>query len=433
MMSEEFAPHSAGPWSTRLRTEPAKRLLRTIWMTMAAFFIWAALFSVDRVTHAQGRVIPSLQNQVVQHLEGGIVTELKVREGDRVRKGDLLMRISNEFTTADVNNARTDVVSMQIALARLEAETRGDESFKVDPALAAQSPDMAKSEEALFVARRNQLLQDTAIFANQAQAHRSEIDAIQQRLKNLASEEKIQRERLTLIEGALAADAASRSDMLDRRSQLEQLRTRISDAATSLPQVRAQAAEVESRRASAIAQFVSKSEEAAAKLRVDLAKAREGLTAFNDREDRTDVRAPMDGLINKIIVQTVGGVVRGGDPLMEIVPTDNTVMIEARLRPQDRGDVWAGQSASIKVTAYDSAVHGALPANVVEISPDAIQDQKGESYFRVRLRADASKFGIDKPVMPGMTANVDIRAGKRTILAYLAGPVERLSQNALRD
>jgi membrane fusion protein, adhesin transport system len=432
-MSEELAPHSAGPWSTRLRIEPAKRLLRTIWMTLAAFFIWAALFSVDRVTHAQGRVIPSLQNQVVQHLEGGIVTELKVREGDRVRKGDLLMRISNEFTTADVNNARTDVVSMQIALARLEAEARGDATFKVDPTLAAQSPDMAKSEEALFAARRNQLMQDTAIYANQAQMYRSEMAAIQTRLKNLAAEEKIQRERLMLLEGALAADAASRAEVLDRRSQLEQLRTRISDASTSLPQVRAQAAEVESRRASAIAQFVSKAEEAAAKLRVDLAKAREGLTAFNDREDRTDVRAPIDGVINKIIVQTVGGVVRGGDPLVEIVPTDKTVMIEARLRPQDRGDIWPGQSASIKVTAYDSTIHGALPANVIDISPDAIQDPKGEAYFRVRLRADATQFGADKPIMPGMTANVDIRAGKRTILGYLLGPVEKLSQNALRE
>jgi membrane fusion protein, adhesin transport system len=432
-MNDELAPHAAGPWSTRLRVEPSKRLMRTIWVTSALFVVWAATFSVERVTHAEGRVIPSLQNQVVQHLEGGIVAELRVREGDRVRKGDLLMRISNEFTTADVNNARTDVVSMQIALARLEAEARGDATFTVDPELARQAPDMAKSEEGLFAARRTQLMGDTAVFSSQAQMHRSEIDAIQVRLRNLAAEERIQRERLSLLEGALAADAASRAEVLDRRSQLEQLRTRIADAQTSLPQVRAQAAEVESRRGAAIAEFRSKSEEAAAKIRVDLAKAREGLTAFNDREDRTDVRAPIDGVINKIIVQTVGGVVRGGDPLMEIVPTDKTVLIEARLRPQDRGDVWPGQPASVKITAYDSTVHGTLKANVLEISPDAIQDPKGESYFRVRLRADAALFGATKPVMPGMTANVDIQAGKRTILAYLAAPVEKVSENALRE
>jgi adhesin transport system membrane fusion protein len=432
-MSEDLSPHAAGPWSTRLRTAPAERLLRILTIATLGFFLWAALFSVERVTKASGRVIPSTQNQIVQHLEGGIVSELLVREGQQVRRGDLLMKISNEFTTADVNNARTDVAAMQITLSRLEAEARSDATFKVDPELAKQSPAIALSEEALFTARRNQLQQDLSVIASQSSMHRSELASIEARLRSLRSEEQILQQRVNLLEGAFAADAASQTEVLDKRGQLEQLRTRISDAITTLPQVRARAQEAESRRASALAQFLSKSEEEAAKLRVDLSKARQGLTAFDDRDRRTDVTAPTDGVINKIIVQTVGGVVKGGDPLIEIVPLNKTVMIEARLRPQDRGEVWPGQKATIKISAYDYATHGGLAGSVVDISADAMQDQKGESYFRVRLRAESANFGADKPVIPGMTADVDIDAGRRSILAYLIAPVRNVTDAALRE
>jgi membrane fusion protein, adhesin transport system len=430
---EHLAAHAPGPWSARLRTEPQARLLRTLWIVAIVFVAWAALFKVDSVTRAAGRVIPSMQNQVVQHLEGGIVSEILVHEGDRVKAGDIIMRISNEFTTADASNARTDVVSMQITLARLEAETSGAAVFTIDPALALQAPHIARSEEGLFNARRNQLREELAVIESQARGHRSEIASIEARLLSLRTEEQTQRERLQLLEGALAANAASRQEVLERRGNLEQLRTRISDSVTSLPQVRAQAQEAESRRASILAQFISKAEEEAAALRVELAKATQGLTAFDDRSARTDVRAPIDGIVQKIVVQTIGGVVQGGDPLVEIVPVDQTVMIEARLRPQDRGDVWPGQQATVKISAYDYTTHGGLQAEVVEISPDAIQDQKGESYFRVRLSAAAHDFGTERPVIPGMTADVDMQGGRRTILSYLMSPIQQMSERAMRE
>jgi membrane fusion protein, adhesin transport system len=431
--NEELSLHSAGPWSARLQTAPSKRLLRTLALTSTAFLVWAAAFQLDSVTRATGRVIPSIQNQVVQHLEGGIVTEIFVREGQRVKKGDLLMRVSDQFSSADASNARTDVVSKQLMLARLEAEARALDTFTPDPELAKRAPHIAASEVALFVARRNQLRQELSVIESQATGHRSELAAIEARLKSLRAEEAIMRERMQLLEGALAADAASRQEVLDRRAGLEQLRTRISDSITAMPQIRAQAQEAESRAASTRAKFLADAEQAASELRVELEKAKQGLTAFDDRNNRSEVRAPTDGIVNKILVQTVGGVIRGGDPLIEIVPVDQQIVVEARLRPQDRGDVWPGQDAKLKISAYDYTTYGALDGKVLEISADALQDQKGETYFRVRLSADARGFGSEKPVSPGMTADVDILSGRRTILDYFMSPVKNAAATALRE
>jgi multidrug efflux pump subunit AcrA (membrane-fusion protein) len=176
-----------------LRTEPQRRLLRALWATGIVVFVWAAVFKLDKVTHATGRVIPSVENQVVQHLEGGIIAEVLVTEGARVAAGQVVMRITDQFTTADAANARTDVVSRQIRLARLEAEIGGAASFAVDPALARQAPHIAESETGLFVARRSQLSQELAVIESQARAHRSEIASIEARLQSLRAEEEIPR------------------------------------------------------------------------------------------------------------------------------------------------------------------------------------------------------------------------------------------------
>jgi adhesin transport system membrane fusion protein len=178
---------------------------------------------------------------------------------------------------------------------------------------------------------------------------------------------------------------------------------------------------------------MEETKEQAAKLRLELAKANENLTAYTDKRSREEVRAPMDGVVNKLYFQTVGGVIRAGEPVAEIVPVDQTVIVEARVAPRDRGNVWPGLAASIKISAYDAAVYGGLDAKVVEVSPDVIQDPKGESYYRVRLKADATGFGRDKPVIAGMTADVAIKAGEQTILNYLLGPLIGIRDGALRE
>ena len=171
----------------------------------------------------------------------------------------------------------------------------------------------------------------------------------------------------------------------------------------------------------------------AAILRMELAKADETLNAARDKSTREEIRAPLDGIVNKLYLQTVGGVIRPGEPVAEIVPVDKVVTIEAHIAPRDRANVWPGLPARIKISAYDSAVYGGLNATVSDVSPDVIQDPKGEAYYRVRLRADTSDFGPKRPVIPGMTAEVNIVAGKQTILDYILGPLIQIRDSALRE
>ena len=239
--------------------------------------------------------------------------------------------------------------------------------------------------------------------------------------------------QLGKYEKALAADAISEHDVTERRMSLQQLRTRIADAANSIPQTRAAIAEAESRRRETWARFVSEGSEKAAALRLELSRAGQALGAYKDRQAREDIRAPMDGVVNKIVVQTVGGIAKAGEPLFEIVPVEQSVMIEARVAPKDRGRIRAGLPALVKISAYEFANYGGLDARVVDISPDVLQDSKGETYYRVRLRADTRKFGKDKPVMPGMTAEVDIRAGSQTVMDYILSPIRGVGDNAFRQ
>ncbi len=430
---ESTAIEGIRPWSARIRTDKSTNILKILGGVLLIFVAWATLFHVDKVTRGGGRVLPSVQNQVVQHLEGGIVEKLLVQEGERVRKGQVLMNVTNQFTSAEFENARTDVVAKRITLARMDAEVAGAREFHVPEDLARQAPDIAASEEALFYSRIAQRGQESGIISEQASAKRAELASLNARLGNLRNEEKLMMVQLDKLERAYEAEAISEREVLDKRASLLSLRTRIADVQNQIPATRAQLAETSARHGEVWTKTVQDTKEKAAELRLELSKAGESLGAFRDKARREEIRAPMDGIVNKLFVQTVGGVIRGGDPLVEIVPVDKVVMVEARIAPKDRGNISPGLPATIKISAYDSAIYGGLEGTVVDVSPDVIQDQKGEVFYRVRLRADTTDFGKGKPVIPGMTAEVNIRSGKQSIMDYILGPFIRIGDSALRE
>ncbi|MBC2667980.1 HlyD family type I secretion periplasmic adaptor subunit [Novosphingobium piscinae] len=421
------------PWSGRPALEHPARLTRLLAIVFALLIAWAAIFTVDKVTRGTGKVIPSTQNQLVQHLEGGIVKEILVQEGQRVFKGQVMLRIANAYTGAAMENARTDVVAKRIMLARLEAEIAGSLTFMPPEELARQAPDIAASEVALFNSRRAQRMQQTGIINEQARARVAEVSLLRARLGNLRSEERLAMDQLGKLERAYAEEAISEREVLDKRAALLSLRTRIADVENQIPQSSAGVSESAARRGEIWTRMMEQAKAQAAALRLDLAKADEQYTAVADRVTREEIRAPVDGIINRLNVQTLGGVIRGGEPVAEIVPIANTVTIEARVAPKDRGDIWPGLPAKVKISAYDSTVYGALDAKVVEISPDAIQDPRGGLYYRVRLKAATTSFGPGKPVVPGMTGEVAIRSGDQTILNYILGPLIRIKDEAFRE
>lgn len=433
MKAESRAIGAVAPWSARERTERHGRMLKILAVLTVVFLGWATFFSVDKVTRGAGRVLPSVQNQVVQHLEGGIVKEILVQEGQRVRRGQVLMRIENAYTGAEYENARTDVIAKKITLARMDAQVSGASDFIVPEALARAVPEIAASEVALFHSWRNQRGQEVGIIDEQSRARRAEISSLQARMVNLRGEERLMMEQLGKLERAYQEDAISERDVLDKRAALLSLRTRIADVQNQIPQSAAQLGESAARRNEVATKDMEETKEKAAQLRLELAKADESYGAAKDKQGREDIRAPMDGIVNKLYIQTVGGVIKGGEPVVEIVPVDKVVMVEAHVAPRDRGNIWPGLPATIKISAYDSAVYGGLDAKVIEVSPDVVQDSKGEVYYRVRLRADTASFGAGKPVIPGMTAEVNIRSGQQTILDYILGPLIRIKDGALRE
>lgn len=414
-------------------TQSSTRLLWTLSIGLGVFLLWASLFQLDKVTRGSGRIIPSVQNQTVQHLEGGIISEILVREGQRIKRGDILMRIDNRFTAAELSNTQTDLVSKQLTFARLEAEARGDSTLELDPKIVESAPEAAANERELFQSRRRQIQQELGTVDDQIRGFRLQLQSLEERQTNLGSERTLQERQLSSLEKALVVDAVSENEVLDKRSSVMQLRTRIADVANQIPQVRSQLAEAQSRRQEAWLRYQTEAKEAATELRMQITKSKKALTAFKDREAREDIRAPIDGVINTIFLQTEGGVVRGGDKLVEIVPIDETVIIEAQVEPKDRGKIWPGLPATVKVSAYDFAIHGGLSGEVVDISADALQNPEGRSYYRVRLRADTGRFGPDRPVVPGMTVDVDIISGQQTILNYLMSPVNSVRHNAFRE
>jgi len=380
---------------------------------------------VDKVTRGTGRVLPSTQNQLVQHLEGGIVKEILVDEGQRVNKGQVPTRISNASTGAAIESARTDLVAKRIILARLDAEISGAGSFVPPPDLARQAPEIAASEAGVFASRRAQRVSQVGVINQQALAKSAEVGSLQARLGNLA-------QRGTAGDGP-ALKAGTR---LCRRCDL---RTRCARQARHA----AFAAHADCRCGKPDPAIFRRAWRIRGPTRRNLGRATWNRSARKPRSSgsnsrkptnssapcRTawtceEIRAPVDGVINRLNVRTVGGVIRGGEPVAEIVPAASQVIIEARIAPKDRGNIWPGLPARIKISAYDLTVYGSLEAKVVDVSPDAIQDPRGGLYYRVRLDAGSASFGPGMPVIPGMTGEVAIRSGNQTILNYLLGPAD---------
>ncbi|WP_353229005.1 HlyD family type I secretion periplasmic adaptor subunit [Novosphingobium sp.] len=421
------------PWSVRQRTDHHGRTLRLLACAIVAFLVWASVFTLDKVTRGQGRVLPGVQNQVVQHQEGGIVQQILVQEGARVKQGQVLMRVDNVTTGTEYATSQTDVVAKHITLARLDAEIAGAGAFSVPADLARAAPDIARSEEAVFRSRQAQRSQASGIIGEQVRQHRAEVASLRARLINLRTEESLGQQQLHKLERAYAEDAISEREVLDKRQALASLQTRIADVENQIPQSAAQISEADARRGEVFTKDSEDIRARAAVLRTELAKADETLNAARDKSTREEIRAPLAGVVNKLYVQTIGGVIRPGEPVAEIVPVDKVVTIEAHIPPRDRGNVWPGLPARIKISAYDSAIYGGLNATVIDVSPDVIQDPKGEAYYRVRLRADTSDFGPKRPVIPGMTAEANIVSGKQTILDYMLGPLIRIRDSALRE
>ena len=417
----------------RIATEAHGRFITVLGISLLAAIIWAALTNIDKVTRGSGRIVPQQHKQEVQHLEGGIISEILIKEGARVTAGQPLMRIENTFFRSELAQARIELAAKKLRLIRLEAETTGESTISFPPQLAQTTPQAVENETALFRRRHSNLGEQLSVLAQQARQKEIELSELRARQPSVLREKQIAEERLGSMKKLSAAGAASYNEKLDAERILQQAISRLSDLAHDIPRAEASLDEIGQRKLQILSNFQADAEKERTQTSTEIEKLTESINALHDRIRRSEVLASVDGVINKLNVSTVGGVVKPGEPLAEIVPDDSSISVEMKLSPSDRANVWPGEKAIVKVSAYEYSVYGGLPAKVVDISPDALQDEHGSPYFRVRLEANGGNFGVEHPVLPGMLADVDVIGERQSVLAALLKPLRRLKDNALRQ
>lgn len=417
----------------RIARSSDKLFLLAVGVSFAALILWASFTQLDKVARGSGRVIPQLQNQIVQHFEGGIVTEILVREGDTVTRGAPLLRIENNISRSEVEQARVELAARQLRLLRTSAEVQGDDTFSVPADLEARIPKIVERERSYFETRKSALNAQVQIFGEQQKQKEIELSEFRARSTMLASERELIARKLGNLKRLADIGAVSTNELIDNERVLQQTDQRLSDLSHDIPKTESSLREIARRRFDVLYRFKSDAEKERADAELQAAKLTESINALQDRTSRNTVLAPVDGVVNKLNVSTIGGVVKPGEPIMQIVPSNTAIAVEARLPPSDRAQVWLGLPAVIKISAYEFSTYGGLKGKVTEVSPDTLQDEKGNSYFRVRLEAEGSSFGPDRPILPGMQADVDIIYGRQTIISSLIRPIQRLQDNALRQ
>jgi adhesin transport system membrane fusion protein len=402
---------------------------------LAAFGYWAYQAPIDEVTRGDGRVIPSGQVQIVQHPEGGVVQEILAKDGDIVERAQLLLRVESSITEADFREKRGRYLAHLAGIARLEAELDG-KAIQMPPDVTREALRVAEAELELYQARQNENRTAIEVLRNQADQRSQEVAELQSKERQLRRSVELVSEELRITEPLLARGGVSQVEVLRLKREVNDLRGQLE--ATTLAIIRAQSAisEAQRRIEERTAAIRREALGELSRRRGEAAAISETMAAEGVRVTRTEIRSPVRGTIKQMKVNTVGGVIRPGQDLVEIVPLDDTLVVEARIAPPDVAFLRPGQSAIVKVTAYDFSIYGGLPARVEDISADTIQDEKGASYFRIRVRTDRNYLGTPDqplPIIAGMTASVDVLTGQKTVLDYLLKPILKARDRALRE
>jgi len=394
------------------------------------FIIWASIAKVDIIVRTEGRIVPAGKSQIVQHLEGGIVRSILVQEGQIVHVGQPLMELSDIEARSNLDQERSKSAAFRGREARLLAESSG--AGGISYSKGSEDKDVKHAEDAAFSARRARVAEEVRVLRDQGAQKRGEIAEAESRRKNLLAELDVAKQQYRVIEGLRKDNAASHLELLDSQSHVQRLASQIAEAEATIPRLRSAIAETESRAGEVWARYRAEASSELTQVRADLQKSGLEIDTNTDKLNRNQVRAAVSGIINRLAVTTVGGVVRPGEVLMEITPDYKGVLVEARAKPNDRANLRSGLTARVRIGAYDYATFGTLAGKVTEVSADTIVDEREGRYYRVIIKAD-SQNQQPMEIIPGMTAVADIVVGKRTVLSYLLSPLMRFRDSAFRD
>lgn len=418
----------------RRKTQRAQRIVRTAVLLLLILLVWAALAHVDEMTRGEGKVIPSRQLQVVQSLDGGVVAEILVREGQVVEPGQLLLRIDETRAVSGVNESQAQVFSLRARAARLRALAEGTAFTPPEPRQGdAVEQRVVDEERRLYEARQSELNTLLLINRQQLQQRQEELREVQAKRGSAASGLDLAQQELNKTRPLLASGAVSEVDILRLQRDVARFRGEVDQATAQIARVQASIGEAQRKIQETEITFRNEARKELSDVVAKLNALNEGAVALADKVDKTSVRSPVRGTVQRLLANTVGGVVQPGKDIVEIVPLDDALLLEARVLPKDIAFIRPGQRAIVKFTAYDFSVYGGLEAEVVNISPDTVVDERGNAFYVVRVRTHKPSFSEKLPIIPGMTAEVDILTGNKTVLAYLLKPILRAKSVALSE
>jgi adhesin transport system membrane fusion protein len=420
-------------------TAQVKRASLFMLWTMAAFFVvmfvWIAVAEVDTVTRADGRVIPSAKLQVIQNLEGGIVADILVKQGQVVKAGDNLVALSSLQHEGDMKSRYQQLLGLEARAARLVALANGREP-KFPQSVVDTAPDLMAVEMATFLSKTLEQESQLAVLSAQMDQKARELDEAKIALISTRKSLEMAREERSTVARLVERGLEPRLELLRIERSLSEQEGRADISVVTIERLRSANTELSARKETLVRQMRTEALSELNRTMAELAAIKEGMPALADKVARTHIKSPMNGIVNRVFVNTVGGIVRPGDPIVDVVPSDDQLVVEALVSPKDIGFVKIGQPARVKVTAYDYSIFGALDGTVKSISADAVPNEKGEAFFQVRIETNTRAIeSIDKklPIMPGMQAQIDIITGKKTILNYLSKPIVAVQENAFRE
>ncbi|MDD2267825.1 HlyD family type I secretion periplasmic adaptor subunit [Sulfuricurvum sp.] len=413
----------------------SKKLIWLVSIAIAWLIIWASIADIDEITRGQGKIIPSQQLQVVQNLEGGIVSEILVKEGDFVKKGQVLLKIDDKNFASSYGESKLRYVELKAKQARLEAEAN-DLPFEVP---ANESEDLQKQlkyEKSFYDSNKEQIQKTLQIFEEQIGQRENELKELEAKVAQMQRGYDLVTKEIKIMEPLTQKGLVSEVEFLQLRRQANAINGDLQAARLSIPRIKSTKEEAEKKKSEAILGFKNRAKKELNEAVAEMSRLTETQTSLEDRVKRTLVRAPMDGTIKQLLVNTVSGVVKPGMDILEIVPAEDTLLVEAKVKPSDVAYLVPGLKAMVKFTAYDFSIYGGLKGKLTFISADTLTNEKGESYYVVHIKTDKNFLGDEKkplPIMVGMTVTVDILTGKKTVLDYLLKPILKAKQNALRE
>jgi adhesin transport system membrane fusion protein len=420
-----------------LQKSPVKsRLILWVIFGVAVWLIaWASLAEIDELTRGVGRVIPSHQLQVIQNLEGGILSEILIDEGELVEKGQILVKIDDTSFSSSYEESLQRLSALKAKSIRLEAEAT-NRPFKVTEEEKKSMPDLIRQEKSLYVTNKRQLESSIRVLQQQVEQRKNELKEAQAKEKNLRrSYESIQKE-LEMTRPMMEIGIVSKVEFLQLERRANDLQGQLEEVTLSIPRIKSTIVESQNKVDGALLEFQNKAKEEWNAVVAEMHQIMESIEALSDRVRRTSVRSPVKGVVKRLLINTINGVVQPGMDILEIVPLHDTLLIEAKVKPQDIAYIYPGQKAMVKFTAYDFTIYGGLEGKVTHISADTIVDEQGDSYYLVRIKTDKNhleKNGEKMEIIVGMTANVDIITGKKSVLDYMLKPILKAKYNAMTE